>query len=84
MKIHGRKKPYTPIGIRRLPCVRCGAPAEVTWQVCSDGGLFRPICAKCDIDLNCLVMEWFALPGHEKKIATYIKKMTGDAALTNP
>lgn len=27
LKRHGRVKPYTEIGVRRLPCVRCGRPA---------------------------------------------------------
>lgn len=35
--LHGRRQPYTEIGVRRVPCTRCGEPAEYQWQVCADG-----------------------------------------------
>lgn len=56
---HGRRKPYTSIGISRLPCFRCGETAFHQWQICADNSLYRPICSECDIELNELVLHWF-------------------------
>lgn len=56
-KRHGRKKPYTNQGVARLPCFRCGGKSFHQWKVCSDG-LWRPLCAKCDLALNLLVLAW--------------------------
>jgi hypothetical protein len=68
---HGRRKPYTEAGIRRLPCFRCGAPAEHQWQICSDDSLYRPICVACDVALNELVLRWMGFPDWEAKIERY-------------
>jgi hypothetical protein len=57
-----RPEPYTEIGIRRLKCIRCGAPARFQWQICSDGNNYRPLCADCDIALNQLVLDWMRHP----------------------
>lgn len=54
----GRKTPYTRIGIRRMKCVRCGRQASQQWQVCADGNTYRPLCTKCDIELNQMVLLW--------------------------
>lgn len=53
-----RRKPYTEIGIRRIPCVRCKAKARFQWQICADGRQFRPLCVSCDVELNEMVMRW--------------------------
>ena len=71
VKIHGRKKPYTWIGIRRLSCARCGKQAKYQWQICSDNNLWRPICAACDISLNILVLKFMRDPEWEEKIKAY-------------
>jgi len=71
MKTAGRRKPYTKIGIRRLPCCRCGKPAAQQWQVCADRNLFRPLCTHCDIGLNRLVLRWMGDPDWKQKIAEY-------------
>lgn len=71
---HGRSKPYTSTGIKRLPCARCGAKANSQWQVCADGGLFRPLCTPCDIDLNRMVLIWMNDPEAEAKAAAYEMK----------
>lgn len=71
----GRKKPYTQIGISRMPCVRCGDPAHVQWQICADDRLYRPICRDCDVALNRLVLEWAGFPDVEEKMAAYERKM---------
>lgn len=68
---HGRREPYTEIGVRRLPCVRCGQPARFQWNVCADGNLFRPICTACDIALNELVLTWMGDPEAAEKIVAY-------------
>jgi hypothetical protein len=53
-----RRTPYTDIGIRRVPCVRCGDKARFQWQICADQRQFRALCAQCDVELNELVMRW--------------------------
>lgn len=69
---HGRRAPYTTLGIRRLPCFRCGGkPAVYQWQACSDGRLYRPLCAACDVALNEMVLRWMGDPDAESKIARY-------------
>lgn len=71
---HGRSKPYTEVGIRRLPCCRCGEPAEFQWQVCADGSLYRPICKECDIELNNIVLMFMRDPERHEKIKEYERK----------
>lgn len=66
-----RTKPYTVIGIRRLPCFRCGAKAEHQWQVCADGNVWRPLCRPCDVALNRLVLTWMGDAEVEAKMAVY-------------
>lgn len=70
----GRTEPYTAIGIRRVPCVRCGDPAEHQWQVCADGNRYRALCLTCDIALNELVLIWANDPNAQTKIAAYKAK----------
>lgn len=72
---HGRRKPYTAIGIRRLPCFRCGEPARFQWNVCADGNLFRPLCAACDIALNELVLRWMDHPDLDRLLAAYEERV---------
>ena len=73
-KRHGRRKPYTQAGIERLPCVRCGAPAHASWQACADNRLHRPICLRCDIALNELVLQWMGDPDWRAKMKVYKEK----------
>lgn len=72
---YGRKKPYTEIGISRLPCFRCGEKARFQWQVCADNRLYRPICEDCDIELNKMVLRWMGDPDAESKIEAYERNM---------
>jgi hypothetical protein len=74
-KIHGRKEPYTVIGLHRLPCVKCGAPARFQWQICSDNRLFRPLCKKCDVELNEMVMRWAFGDTREEDLAAYRERV---------
>lgn len=66
-----RRKPYTDIGIRRMACYRCQRPAVHQWQVCGDRNIYRPICLKCDIQLNKLVLRWMGDPNWKSKIERY-------------
>ena len=68
---HGRREPYTNAGIRRLPCVRCGARALFQWSACSDGNLWRPLCLDCDVALNRMVLAWMGDPDAEAKADRY-------------
>jgi hypothetical protein len=69
-----RKTPYTEKGIKRLKCFRCGAKAKYQWQICSDGNTYRPICEKCDIELNEMVLKWMGFSDWEHKINEYKAK----------
>lgn len=68
-----RTKPYDSKGIKRVPCVRCAAPAEHQWQVCADKRHFRALCLACDIDLNALVLKWAGDPNWEPKVEAYAR-----------
>jgi len=69
-----RKKPYTEIGIRRLKCFRCGEKPTQQWQICSDNNVYRPICDKCDIELNELALKFMGFADWKEKIEKYRKK----------
>lgn len=66
-----RKKPYTEIGIRRVPCLRCGNPSAHQWQICSLGNLYAGICEICDIELNELVLKFIGLENIEYIMEKY-------------
>lgn len=67
----GRRKPYTEIGIRRVPCFRCGKPSACQWNICADGGRKRGLCQRCDIGLNRTVLKWLRDPEWKAKIDRY-------------
>lgn len=69
-----RTRPYTQIGIRRIKCFRCGDRAEHQWQICADGNQYRPICLRCDVTLNAMVLRWMRDPKAKEKIARYRAK----------
>ena len=71
-KKHGRKEPYTDIGVRRLPCVRCGRKATAQWSACADG-LQRPICEDCDVAINAWVLHFMRIPNAGAKILRYVR-----------
>jgi len=74
-----RRKPYTTIGISRVPCARCGKPSVYQWRICSDGGRFRAICADCDIGLNKLVLQYMWPKAWKRKHAAYVKMVMDNA-----
>ena len=73
-----RKEPYTMIGIKRKKCFRCGDQAKYQWQICSDGNTWRPVCAKCDVELNETVLKFMGFPDWEEKIRKYKEKITNE------
>lgn len=73
----GRKRPYTEIGIRRIPCTRCGKPAECQWQACANDNRYLGICVDCDIQLNAVVLEFMRLPDRKRLLDRYVKRMRG-------
>lgn len=72
--MYKRMKPYTSIGITRVKCFRCGNKACTQWQICSDGGQFRPLCKECDIALNALVLDFMNFPDKTQLMAKYIEE----------
>lgn len=77
-KRHGRQKPYTSTGIMRLPCVRCGDPAYRQMSICADESLWRPLCKRCDIGLNKLVLDFLRDPDANKKMTAYISDQAAE------
>ena len=69
-----RTKPYTPTGIRRVPCARCDKPSRYQWQICADDRVFRGLCEECDIELNAMVMRWVWGDTREADIAAYAER----------
>ena len=61
----GRTKPYTDIGIKRVPCLRCGAPSSQQWQICALGNRYYGVCNNCDIKLNRLVLAFMNILSKE-------------------
>ncbi len=70
-----RKKPYTQIGISRIPCKRCGEPSVEQWQICADGNQYRGLCVKCDIALNELVLRFFRFANWRRMVVAYRVKL---------
>lgn len=66
-----RKKPYTARGIKRVPCLRCGAPSFHQWNICALGRQFFGACISCDIELNKLVLEFFDVTDREAILTRY-------------
>lgn len=67
----GRKEPYTEIGVRRIPCSRCGAPAQFQWQVCANDNRWLGVCAPCDIELNRLALDFMRVPNADLLMIAY-------------
>lgn len=72
----GRRKPYTEIGIRRVLCFRCRKRRAVfQWNICSDGNVYRPICERCDIAMNSLVLRFMRFADRKEKLARYVRRI---------
>jgi hypothetical protein len=66
-----RTKPYTEIGIRRVPCTRCGEKSTAQWNICAIGKSYQGLCNSCDIDLNALVLDFIKHPKKEVLMKHY-------------
>jgi hypothetical protein len=71
-----RRKPYTEIGIRRVPCARCGKPSAFQWNICALGKRFNGLCADCDVALNAMVLRWIRWPQAGRIICAYRQKVS--------
>jgi hypothetical protein len=81
----GRKRPYTPRGISRVPCIHCNAaPAAEQWRkdFCADNHevAWLPLCLKCDIALNDLLLRFFNVSDVDEKMKRYIASKTGEVS----
>ncbi|MCK8788009.1 hypothetical protein M0638_27000 [Roseomonas sp. NAR14] len=70
-----RRKPYTALGIRRVPCFRCGEPSRFQWDICADGNTPRGLCVACDVALNEMVLRWVGDPEADAKMASYRQRV---------
>lgn len=73
----GRRKPYTQIGIGRVPCVRCGRPSTQQWQICANGNRYLGICTDCDIKLNALALRFMNVKNRRTLLRRYRAKLIG-------
>jgi hypothetical protein len=71
MTFAGRKKPYTQIGISRVPCSRCAKPSRFQWQVCANDNRWLGVCTDCDIELNRVALDFMRVPNGEALLAAY-------------
>lgn len=71
-----RRKPYTEIGISRIPCTRCGSPSRYQWRACADDG-WRALCPACDVALNEMALRFMRVPGWRAMIRKYRRFVFG-------
>lgn len=74
-----RTEPYTAIGIKRVPCAKCGNPSHASWNVCADNvrgkPQYRGLCIDCDIGLNALAMRYVFGTSRESDIEAYANQL---------
>lgn len=61
-----RTKPYTDIGIKRIPCARCGKPSSQQWQICALHNEYKGLCTACDVKLNDLVLKFIGISSKDR------------------
>ncbi len=66
-----RRKRYTPRGMSRVPCCRCGKPSRYQWQCCALDNIWMGLCVDCDIGLNRVTLEYIGLPETEALMERY-------------
>ena len=69
--MNGRRKPYTELGISRVPCARCAEPSEFQWEVCANDNRWMGVCKECDIELNSMVLIFFGLRNQRALMNAY-------------
>lgn len=70
-----RSKPYTQLGIRRVPCTRCGAPSRYQWNICAMENKWHGVCTGCDVELNAMVLQFFGVEDWRNKAADYKERV---------
>ena len=76
--LRSRKTPFTEAGIGRVPPPRCGAPSSFQWQICADGNNYRGLCARCDVALNALVLDFVGHPEAKSLMRKYRSEKLGN------
>lgn len=76
--LEGSIERYDVEGIGDSSCIKCGESASFQWNICSDDNTNRPICKKCDIELNRLVLEWAGFDNVDEKITKYTNYVMGE------
>ena len=66
-------KPYTLEELEQLKCF-CGEQATQQWFLCANDS-WKPICTKCDIMLNGIVLDFMGDPNTVEKMKKYREKM---------
>lgn len=71
--MYGRKRPYSKLGIRRIPCAHCKQPSTAQWEICANDNKYMGVCQKCDVKINIMVGRFMNLP--EALLKAYSKKL---------
>lgn len=74
-KFHGRTKPYMQLGLRQVPCARCGKPSSYQWQACSNDRRYMGFCTDCDVLINALVLAFCGFKNREELMEWYCKSI---------
>lgn len=69
-----RKTPYTALGIRKVPCKRCGKPSHAQWNACAAGPGYFGLCPECDVALNKMVLRFMGFSDWKDRLAAYVAK----------
>lgn len=79
-----RLKPYSAIGVKRIPCARCGGKSHAQWNICADKigtrTQYRGLCLECDIGMNELAMRFVFGASREDDLAAYISQARTDTS----
>jgi hypothetical protein len=71
----GRRRPYTAIGIGRKKCCRCGEKAVYQWNCCANGNWWVPLCVKCDVAINRVMLRFMRHPNERLLMERYKLKV---------
>lgn len=71
MKYHGSRTPYTEVGIKRVPCIKCGKPSKYQWSICSNNNRSLAICTDCDIELNRIFLDFANFSNKDELLQAY-------------
>lgn len=68
-------RPYTTLGIRRVPCARCGKTGRFQWQSCALDNRWHAVCGDCDVLLNKMVLLFFRVRDWRAVLARYVARI---------